>query len=135
MISLTGTAVYRWLAQAGAWRGEARADALPIDRLANVSPRAQGWRGALSGTATLAGSPRAPEFEVRPRLEGRGAAAPHGVPETIPRERTRAMPMGFRAVAAACRFPAGAEPGWAPRRPDRPFIRRGLRTVPGAAPA
>lgn len=68
--SLTGTAVFRWLAQAGTWRGEARADALPLERLANVSPRAQGWRGALSGTATLAGSPHAPEFEVRPRLEG-----------------------------------------------------------------
>lgn len=68
--SLTGTAVFRWLSGARAWDGTLEARSLPVDRLTHVSPRADGWSGALGGRVTVSGSPRAPRFDASAAVSG-----------------------------------------------------------------
>lgn len=70
--SITATAVTRWLRDAGAWRGVARAERFPVDRLGALAPQAAGWRGRVDGTLAIGGSPPEPELELR------GAAAGFG---------------------------------------------------------
>lgn len=62
--SLTPTAVFRWLQEAGAWRGEVRAERFPVDRLGSLSRGAAGWTGRVDGTLALAGSPPDPDLEL-----------------------------------------------------------------------
>ena len=63
--SLSATAVTRWLRDAGAWRGQARARAFPVDHLDAFAPQAAGWSGRVDGTLAIGGSPPDPELELR----------------------------------------------------------------------
>ena len=62
--SLTPTAVLRWLRDAGAWRGEVRAERFPVDKVGSLSRGAAGWTGRVDGTLALAGSPSDPEMDL-----------------------------------------------------------------------
>jgi hypothetical protein len=63
--SLTATAVTRWLQVAESWRGEVTARRFPLDHLGAFSPPAAGWAGRLDATLAVAGSPPAPELDLR----------------------------------------------------------------------
>jgi hypothetical protein len=60
--TLTSEGVVHWLAGAGSWDGSLRSDALPLDRLERLVPAAKGWKGRVSGTLDLRGSPGAPDL-------------------------------------------------------------------------
>ncbi|MEO5989073.1 MAG: translocation/assembly module TamB domain-containing protein [Candidatus Eisenbacteria bacterium] len=62
--SLTGTAVLRWLQDAGHWEGQAHASHFPIERLEAIAPQAAGWGGTLDGTLKIQGSPASPVLEL-----------------------------------------------------------------------
>lgn len=62
--SLTGTAVLRWLQDAGSWQGQAVAKGLPLEHLGALAPRAAGWGGTLDGKLDLKGSPASPQLEL-----------------------------------------------------------------------
>jgi len=62
--TLTAAGVVRWLADAKQWTGGARADDLPLDRLARFSGSDAGWSGRLQGVLTLGGRPGKPEFSL-----------------------------------------------------------------------
>jgi len=61
--TLNGTAFTRWVANAATWRGEVRAEALPIEGLGALMPAASGWKGRAGGRLAIAGRPGAPELE------------------------------------------------------------------------
>ncbi len=62
--SLTGTAVVRWLQDAGHWEGQAEASHLPLEHLGAIAPQAVGWGGTLDGKLHLKGSPALPEIDL-----------------------------------------------------------------------
>ncbi|MFN8588045.1 MAG: translocation/assembly module TamB domain-containing protein [Candidatus Eisenbacteria bacterium] len=62
--SLTATAVVRWLADAGAWKGGLDVRQLPVDHLGALNPQAEGWRGRVDGELQFGGSPPRPTFEA-----------------------------------------------------------------------
>ena len=67
--SLSATAVVRWLSDAGHWQGALAFHHLGIDRLGQMAPGADGWRGALEGTLAIAGRPAAPELDLTMRAD------------------------------------------------------------------
>lgn len=67
--SLSPTAVVRWLQDAGEWRGQATADALPLGRITGIVAEAKGWDGNLFGSIALSGRPSAPIVEVRTQAD------------------------------------------------------------------
>jgi len=62
--SLTGTAVVRWLQDAGAWSGEVQANRLTVSHLGALVTPAEGWGGVLDGKLSIGGSPARPELEL-----------------------------------------------------------------------
>ncbi len=63
--SLSADGLVRWLAGAARWHGRARAQALPLDRLARLAGSEPGWSGRLDGELELAGRPDHPEMTLR----------------------------------------------------------------------
>lgn len=62
--SLSPTALLRWLKDAGSWRGEATASAMPVAPLASLAPSLAGWDGRVTGKLALMGRPGSPVIEV-----------------------------------------------------------------------
>ncbi len=62
--SLTGTAVLRWLQDAGRWSGRVQATRFPVDHLGAMFKPAAGWMGRVDGTLGVGGSPPAPELQL-----------------------------------------------------------------------
>jgi hypothetical protein len=70
--SLTGTAVLRWLQDAGAWNGVVTASRLPVDHLGAVAAQGDGWGGVVDGRLALGGSPPRPEFDLQASADDLG---------------------------------------------------------------
>jgi hypothetical protein len=62
--TLTAEGIRAWLAGGAGWRGELRADALPLDGLGALAPAAAGVGGRLSGEARIGGRPERPEVDL-----------------------------------------------------------------------
>jgi hypothetical protein len=62
--SLTGTAVWRWLAGAASWDGSLVVRKFPIERVTDLYPAAAGWAGVLDGKLGVGGSPARPELDL-----------------------------------------------------------------------
>ncbi len=62
--TLTPMGVQQWLTQASRWKGEMRAEALPLEELRELVPAAREWSGRVGGRLGINGSPSHPVLDL-----------------------------------------------------------------------